>query len=231
MLLRACGVDLSMELTAYDVSRRCGARAQPAAHGRRAAGAGRGGVAPAGRSPEQAADGSASTRSSSRGSCRRSCSRSSTRAGSSTSRSARSARSCMARACSATTSTSCPRRAPPTSSGSRQAYIALNARTPKNKQLRLDPARSRRRSRAMLTRSGPLNIILTPAGTTATTTCAARRPRAARVRGAHDARLARRHHPHHRRPRRQERRSASAATPPPARPRADHRARIRTSSR
>ena len=54
----------------------------------------------------------ASTPSSSRASCRKSCSRSSSRAPSSTSRSARSARSCTARACSARTSTSSPHRAP-----------------------------------------------------------------------------------------------------------------------
>ena len=47
----------------------------------------------------------------------------------------------------------------------RQAYIALNARTPKNKQLRLDPGEQPKALTRMLTRSGPLNIILTPAGT------------------------------------------------------------------
>ena len=46
-----------------------------------------------------------------------------------------------------------------------QAYIALNARTPKNKQLRLDPGEQPKALTRMLTRSGPLNIILTPAGT------------------------------------------------------------------
>ena len=46
-----------------------------------------------------------------------------------------------------------------------QAYIALNARTPKNKQLRLDPGEKPKALTRMLTRSGPLNIILTPAGT------------------------------------------------------------------
>jgi transcriptional regulator with XRE-family HTH domain len=47
----------------------------------------------------------------------------------------------------------------------RQAYIALNARTPKNKQLRLDPGEKPKALTRMLTRSGPLNIILTPPGT------------------------------------------------------------------
>ena len=47
----------------------------------------------------------------------------------------------------------------------RQAYIALNARTLKNKQLRLDPDEKPKALTRMLTRSGPLNIILTPAGT------------------------------------------------------------------
>jgi transcriptional regulator with XRE-family HTH domain len=47
----------------------------------------------------------------------------------------------------------------------RQAYIALNARTPKNKQLRLDPGEQPKALTRMLTRSGPLNIILSPAGT------------------------------------------------------------------
>ena len=47
----------------------------------------------------------------------------------------------------------------------RQAFIALNARTPRNKQLRLDPGEKPKALTRMLTRSGPLNIILTPAGT------------------------------------------------------------------
>ena len=46
-----------------------------------------------------------------------------------------------------------------------QAYIALNARTPRNKQLRLDRGERPKAVTRMLTRSGPLNIILTPAGT------------------------------------------------------------------
>ncbi|MDP9257494.1 MAG: helix-turn-helix transcriptional regulator [Actinomycetota bacterium] len=47
----------------------------------------------------------------------------------------------------------------------RQAYIALNARTPKSKQLRLDSDEAPKALTRMLTRSGPLNIILSPAGT------------------------------------------------------------------
>jgi hypothetical protein len=47
----------------------------------------------------------------------------------------------------------------------RQAYIALNARTPKSKQLRLDPGEKPKALTRVLTRSGPLNIILSPAGT------------------------------------------------------------------
>jgi hypothetical protein len=46
-----------------------------------------------------------------------------------------------------------------------RAYIALNARTHRNKQLRLDPGEKPKAVTRMLTRSGPLNIILTPAGT------------------------------------------------------------------
>jgi transcriptional regulator with XRE-family HTH domain len=46
-----------------------------------------------------------------------------------------------------------------------QAYIALNARTHRNRQLRLDPGEKPKAVTRMFTRSGPLNIILIPAGT------------------------------------------------------------------
>ena len=46
-----------------------------------------------------------------------------------------------------------------------EAYVALNARTLKNKQLRLDPGEQPKGITRMLTRSGPLNIVLAPAGT------------------------------------------------------------------
>jgi transcriptional regulator with XRE-family HTH domain len=46
-----------------------------------------------------------------------------------------------------------------------QAYIRLDARTPKTKQLRLGPGERPGAITRMRTRSGPLNIILTPAGT------------------------------------------------------------------
>ena len=114
----------------------------------------------------------------------------------------------------------------------RQAYIALNARTPKNKQLRLDPGETAEGAHAHADAIGPAQHHPHPSRHQRLRRPAPQgRPRAARLRGAHDARLARRHHPHHRRPRRQERRSAPTATPPPARPRADDRARTRRSSR
>lgn len=46
-----------------------------------------------------------------------------------------------------------------------QALVALNARTPRNKQLRLDPGERLKEVTRILTRSGPLNVILTPSGT------------------------------------------------------------------
>jgi transcriptional regulator with XRE-family HTH domain len=46
-----------------------------------------------------------------------------------------------------------------------QALVALSARTLRNKQLRLDAGERPKDVTRMLTRSGPLNVILTPSGT------------------------------------------------------------------
>ena len=232
MLIRACGLDLSMELARLrrfaDAELEQNLRLTAAERLDQAQSE----LARLRRSPERRRSGSDSTRRSSKGSFRTSCSRSSSAAVSSTSRSERSARSCTDPACSATTSTSCPRLRPANLERLPQALIALSARTPRNKQLRLEPGEQPqgRHTNADAIGAAQHDLHARPARA-ATTIYGARRS------GSRSASACARRLPHS---------TTSSAPPPPtaarkpgappaaapaARPRADDRARTPASSR